>query len=227
MDRSGLRYRKPSLDSGITSSASNCCSTCGHARKIDVMRTKVGLAWRRLHHSRARLRASASTSIILGAFAMEAMSELQVNVPTHCPAWLFTMFAVCTTLLISVHILALIISTFLLPAVDTEVRTRLSRLLPNCPSETLPHLIALAWSLSTVLGLFLTLVEVLLLCWVKFWDFTHLACWAGTFAVLPFIGAFLFFCIHFHRTVLLQGYEARDSELRDMESTVLTLDLKT
>ena len=47
-----------------------------------------------------------------------AMVELQINEPTQVPEWLFVLFAVCTTVLVAVHIFALMISTYLLPNID-------------------------------------------------------------------------------------------------------------
>jgi len=42
------------------------------------------------------------------------MVELQINEPTNVPEWLFVIFSVTTTVLVAVHIFALMVSRVLL-----------------------------------------------------------------------------------------------------------------
>lgn len=88
------------------------------------------------------------------------MVELQINKPTAVPEWLFVMFAVCTTVLVSVHIFALMISTYLLPNIDAVSKLHVSSLVTESPHDRMKGFIELAWAFSTILGLFLFLVEV-------------------------------------------------------------------
>jgi calcium release-activated calcium channel protein 1 len=92
-------------------------------------------------------------------FAMVAMVELQINEPTNVPEWLFVMFAVCTTVLVAVHIFALMISTYLLPNIDAVSKMETpggpARALRDSPHERMRGFIELAWAFSTVLGKFL------------------------------------------------------------------------
>lgn len=87
------------------------------------------------------------------------MVELQINQPTDVPEWLFVMFAVCTTILVSVHIFALMISTYLLPNIDAVSKLHVSSLVTESPHDRMKSFIELAWAFSTILGLFLFLVE--------------------------------------------------------------------
>ncbi|XP_046817234.1 calcium release-activated calcium channel protein 1-like isoform X2 [Vespa crabro] len=185
------------------------------------------LSWRRLHMSRAKLKATATTSELLSGFAMVAMVELQINDPTAVPEWLFVMFAVCTTVLVSVHIFALMISTYLLPNVEAISKLQISRLITESPHERMRGFIELAWAFSTVLGLFLFLVEVAILCWVKFWDYSFTAATASTIIVIPVLIVFVAFAVHFYHSLVVYKCETSISDIKELESIKRNLDNAT
>ncbi|KAL0128425.1 hypothetical protein PUN28_003598 [Cardiocondyla obscurior] len=182
------------------------------------------LSWRRLHMSRAKLKATATTSELLSGFAMVAMVELQINEPTAVPEWLFVMFAVCTTFLVSVHIFALMISTYLLPNIEAISKLQVSRLITESPHERMRGFIELAWAFSTILGLFLFLVEVAILCWVKFWDYSFTAATASTVIVIPVLIVFVAFAVHFYHSLVVYKCESVVSDMKDLESIKRHLD---
>lgn len=182
------------------------------------------LSWRRLHMSRAKLKATATTSELLSGFAMVAMVELQINEPTAVPEWLFVMFAVCTTFLVSVHIFALMISTYLLPNIEAISKLQVSRLVTESPHERMRGFIELAWAFSTILGLFLFLVEVAILCWVKFWDYSFTAATASTVIVIPVLIVFVAFAVHFYHSLVVYKCESAVSDIKDLESIKRNLD---
>ncbi|KAG5319958.1 CRCM1 protein, partial [Pseudoatta argentina] len=182
------------------------------------------LSWRRLHMSRAKLKATATTSELLSGFAMVAMVELQINEPTAVPEWLFVMFAVCTTFLVSVHIFALMISTYLLPNIEAISKLQVSRLITESPHERMRGFIELAWAFSTILGLFLFLVEVAILCWVKFWDYSFTAATASTIIVIPVLIVFVVFAVHFYHSLVVYKCESVVSDMKDLESIKRNLD---
>ncbi|XP_037292526.1 calcium release-activated calcium channel protein 1 isoform X4 [Manduca sexta] len=190
-----------------------------------------GLSWRRLHMSRAKLKATATTSELLSGFAMVAMVELQINEPTNVPEWLFVMFAVCTTVLVAVHIFALMISTYLLPNIDAVSKMETpggpTRALQDSPHERMRGFIELAWAFSTVLGLFLFLVEIAILCWVKFWDYSFAAATAATVIVIPVLIVFVAFAIHFYHSLVVQKCETTVKDIEQLESMKRDLDTAT
>lgn len=191
----------------------------------------AGLSWRRLHMSRAKLKATATTSELLSGFAMVAMVELQINEPTNVPEWLFVMFAVCTTVLVAVHIFALMISTYLLPNIDAVSKMETpggpARALRDSPHERMRGFIELAWAFSTVLGLFLFLVEIAILCWVKFWDYSFAAATAATVIVIPVLIVFVAFAIHFYHSLVVQKCETSVQDIEQLESMKRDLDTAT
>ncbi|XP_022175031.1 calcium release-activated calcium channel protein 1-like isoform X1 [Myzus persicae] len=184
-----------------------------------------GLTWRRLHMSRAKLKATATTSELLSGFAMVAMVELQINEPTMVPEWLFIMFAVCTTVLVAVHIFALMISTYLLPNVDAISKLQSTKMIQESPHERMRGFVELAWAFSTVLGLFLFLVEVAILCWVKFWDHSFRAAMAATIIVIPVLVIFVFFVFHFYRNLVVYKCESTKSDIKELEAMKKKLDV--
>ncbi|XP_014356319.1 calcium release-activated calcium channel protein 1 isoform X5 [Papilio machaon] len=190
-----------------------------------------GLSWRRLHMSRAKLKATATTSELLSGFAMVAMVELQINEPTNVPEWLFVMFAVCTTVLVAVHIFALMISTYLLPNIDAVSKMETpggpTRALRDSPHERMRGFIELAWAFSTVLGLFLFLVEIAILCWVKFWDYSFAAATAATVIVIPVLIVFVAFAIHFYHSLVVQKCETSVQDIEQLETMKRELDTAT
>lgn len=186
--------------------------------------TSEGLSWRRLHMSRAKLKATATTSELLSGFAMVAMVELQINEPTNVPEWLFVMFSVCTTVLVAVHIFALMISTYLLPNIDAISKLQVHELVSQSPHERMRGFIELAWAFSTVLGLFLFLVEVAILCWVKFWDYSFTAAWAATIIVIPVLIVFVAFAVHFYHNLVVYKCESTVTDLQQLEDMKKHLD---
>ncbi|XP_018336879.1 calcium release-activated calcium channel protein 1 isoform X2 [Agrilus planipennis] len=185
--------------------------------------TPEGLSWRRLHMSRAKLKATSTTSELLSGFAMVAMVELQIDEDTQVPEWLFVMFSVCTTVLVAVHIFALMISTYILPNIDAISKLDICELVSESPHERMKGFIELAWVFSTVLGLFLFLVEISILCWVKFWDHSKAAI-AATVIVIPVLIMFVLFAIHFYHSLVVHRCDTSLSDMQKLEDMKKQLD---
>jgi hypothetical protein len=68
-------------------------------------------------------------------------------------------FAVCTVLLIAVHMLAVMISTCILPHVEavSNLHLQTSNTVFESPHRKMSKIIELAWAFSTVLGILLFL----------------------------------------------------------------------
>ncbi|XP_011634596.1 calcium release-activated calcium channel protein 1-like isoform X2 [Pogonomyrmex barbatus] len=183
----------------------------------DGLHTPGYLSWRKLQLSRAKLKASSKTSALLSGFAMVAMVEVQLNSDTKVPPEMLIAFAVCTTLLVAVHMLALMISTCILPNIEAVCNLHSISLVHESPHERLHWYIEIAWAFSTLLGLLLFLLEIAILCWVKFYDFSQVAAWSACIVLVPVLIIFLAFAIHFYRSLVAHKYEVTVSGIRELE----------
>uniref|UniRef100_A0A8R1HQC6 Protein orai n=1 Tax=Caenorhabditis japonica TaxID=281687 RepID=A0A8R1HQC6_CAEJA len=110
--------------------------------------------------SKAQLKASSRTSALLAGFAMVCLVELQYDQSTSKP--LLIVLGVVTSLLVSVHLLALMMSTCILPYMEATGCTQ------DSPHLKLKFYIDLSWLFSTCIGLLLFLVEIGVIFYVKF-----------------------------------------------------------
>ncbi|KQS62053.1 uncharacterized protein LOC6546716 isoform X1 [Drosophila erecta] len=175
------------------------------------------LSWRKLQLSRAKLKASSKTSALLSGFAMVAMVEVQLDHDTNVPPGMLIAFAICTTLLVAVHMLALMISTCILPNIETVCNLHSISLVHESPHERLHWYIETAWAFSTLLGLILFLLEIAILCWVKFYDLSPPAAWSACVVLIPVMIVFMAFAIHFYRSLVSHKYEVTVSGIRELE----------
>jgi len=153
----------------------------------------------------------------------EAMVELQVNVPTTCPAWLFSLYAANTVLLIASNIFALMVSTCLLPrmsAISEEYNVADLHEVPTfSPHDRLKGLVSLSAGLAHVFGLFLFLIELILLNWVKFWDFSIPAATAGSITMVPFMILFAISLMHLKKLLAEHKCSFRESKIKEVQTT--------
>lgn len=216
----GLEIGKGS-DSSTTAHARNCGLGNNYKFKMsqlgEELHTPRYLSWRKLQLSRAKLKASSKTSALLSGFAMVAMVEVQLQTPTTIPSAVLVTFAVITTLLVAVHMLALMISTCILPNIEAICSMDAIHLVEESPHEKLHWYIETAWAFSTLLGLLLFLAEIAVLCWVKFYDIDKTAAWSACIILIPVLFVFLAFAVHFYRSLVSHKYEMTVSGIRELE----------
>ncbi|KAF9814616.1 hypothetical protein SFRURICE_001777 [Spodoptera frugiperda] len=199
------------------------CAMSGETpiQSADGFHTPAYLSWRKLQLSRAKLKASSKTSALLSGFAMVAMVEIQLNTDENgkskVPKEMLVAFAVCTTLLVAVHMLALMISTCILPNIEAVGNLHSISLVHESPHERLHWYIEIAWAFSTLLGLILFLIEIAILCWVKFYDLNPTAAWSACVVLIPVMIVFLAFAIHFYMSLAKHKYEVTATGIKELE----------
>ncbi|KAK5858235.1 hypothetical protein PBY51_002391 [Eleginops maclovinus] len=200
------------------------------------------LSWRKLYLSRAKLKASSRTSALLSGFAMVAMVEVQLEMHYNYPPVLLIAFSVCTTVLVAVHLFALLISTCILPNVEAVSNIHNLNSVSESPHERMHLYIELAWGFSTALGILLFLAEVVLLCWIKFLpvdsslpkkntatpappsDSGWQAALASTIIMVPVGVIFVLFTIHFYRSLVRHKTERHHQEIEELHKIKVQLD---
>ncbi|NXC68375.1 ORAI2 protein, partial [Anhinga anhinga] len=200
------------------------------------------LSWRKLYLSRAKLKASSRTSALLSGFAMVAMVEVQLEVQYKYPQMLLIAFSACTTVLVAVHLFALLISTCILPNVEAVSNIHNLNSISESPHERMHPYIELAWGFSTVLGILLFLAEVVLLSWIKFLPVGSIlknettnvekpsghAGWqsalVSTIIMVPVGLIFVIFTIHFYRSLVRHKTERHNREIEELHKLKVQLD---
>lgn len=166
------------------------------------------------------------------------MVEVQLEMQYSYPRVLLIAFSVCTTVLVAVHLFALLISTCILPNVEAVSNIHNLNSVSESPHERMHHYIELAWGFSTALGILLFLAEVVLLCWIKFLpvdkkpvstmpppqDSGWQAALASTIIMVPVGVIFVVFTIHFYRSLVHHKTERHHQEIEELHKIKVQLD---
>uniref|UniRef100_A0A0N5AQB3 Protein orai n=1 Tax=Syphacia muris TaxID=451379 RepID=A0A0N5AQB3_9BILA len=160
--------------------------------------------------SRAQLKASSRTSALLAGFAMVALVELQYEQETSKP--LLIILGVVTTLLVSVHLLALMMSTCILPYIEANGCTQ------DSPHIKLKFYIDLSWLFSTCIGLVLFLIEIGVIFFVKFDAVKYItAAYVTTALLVPVVVIFTVFSCLIHKSRFFHSMDRVDSKVNDLQ----------
>lgn len=165
-----------------------------------------------------------------------ALVEIQLNSDSEVPVGLLVAFVICTTLLIAVHMLALMIATCILPHIESVAiipgTTEFSA--NDGTHDTLKNYIEMSWFFSTTIGIFLFLIEIDLICWVKFWNYGvqsgtnvgKIASISVTMALIPILLLFIGFAVVFYRNLVTHQFEKSEREILELDSLINQLNLQ-
>ena len=148
------------------------------------------------------------------------------------PQWLLIVFSICTTLVVAIHLLALMISTCILPNMEAVSNVHNVTAVLESPHDKMHWYIELAWIFSTGIGILLFLVEMAILAWVRFYpskpdesnesgksgEFRYWAPIASTIIIIPCLVIFVVFAIRFYRQLITHKYERHTQGLEELET---------
>ncbi|KFO23548.1 Calcium release-activated calcium channel protein 1 [Fukomys damarensis] len=140
---------------------------------------------------------------MLNSSALEvAMVEVQLDANHDYPPGLLIAFSACTTVLVAVHLFALMISTCILPNIEAVSNVHNLNSVKESPHERMHRHIELAWAFSTVIGTLLFLAEA--------------AAIASTTIMVPFGLVFIVFAVHFYRSLVSHKTDRQFQELNEL-----------
>ncbi|XP_070573144.1 calcium release-activated calcium channel protein 1-like [Ptychodera flava] len=194
-----------------------------YLREMSNQQNVHALSWRKLYLSRAKLKASSRTSALMAGFAMVAMVEVHLEYGHPIPDPLLVTFSVCTVVLVTVNLFALLISTCILPHIEAVSSGKSDTAFKDSPHINMSRYIDIAWACSTAIGIMLFLCEIAIICWIKFYHHSTNAAIAATAVVAPCAVVFCIFALHFYRSLVKHKYEQSTQTVEELEHMALQL----
>ncbi|CAF0988492.1 unnamed protein product [Adineta ricciae] len=185
---------------------------------------KTGKADQRLQnlfYRKSKLESVNETSALLSGFAIVAIVELSLDsYKDHSSNDnLLVCYAIISCLLVGIHLLALLMSMCILPELKSVIRQS-DVWINNENSKPLSSLniyIEIAWVVSTGLGLFLFIIELGIIIWIKVSGFSRLAA-ISALVTLCLVGCpFILFAIGFYFRVTRAKVHLHQTDLEKIE----------
>lgn len=145
---------------------------------------------------------------------------VEIQLENGIPEGLLIAFSVMTTVLISVHVFALMISVCILPNIESVANVHQHaplQVILYSPHERMHLYIEIAWIFSTGLGTLLFLAEIAILCWVKFYHHSQKAAIAASAVLVPVCIVFVVFAVHFYRSLVRHKYERSYQGIEELQ----------
>ncbi|CAF0937052.1 unnamed protein product [Adineta steineri] len=174
-----------------------------------------------LLYRKSKLESVNETSALLSGFAIVAIVELSLDsyIEHKSSDVLIICYAIVSCLLVGIHLLALLMSMCILPELKSVIRQ--SDVWMNNentkPLSSLNIYIEIAWVVSTGLGLFLFIIELCLIFWIKVSGFSQTAAIAAI-VTLGLVGCpFILFAIGFYFRVARAKVNLHQTDLETIE----------
>lgn len=155
------------------------------------------------------------------------MVEADLN--NNMPEGLLVAFSIITTLVVTVHLLALMISTCILPNIEAVSNVHNLNAVAESPHDKMHLYVEMAWIFSTGIGILLFLAQMAILAWVRFSGNISSgkvpkASIASTAIIIPALIIFVIFAVHFYRQLIAHKYERSSRGLEELESMATQLE---
>lgn len=160
---------------------------------------------------------------MVGVCDQIAMVEVELN--KGISEGLLIAFSICTTLVVAVHLLALMISTCILPNIEAVSNIHNFSAVQESPHDRMRCYVEMAWISSTGIGILLFLIQMAILAWVRFDNHTHSASIVSTVIIVPALIIFVVFAVTFYRQLVAHKVERSAKGLEEIETMANQLDV--
>ncbi|CAF4453426.1 unnamed protein product, partial [Rotaria sp. Silwood2] len=178
-----------------------------------------------LIYRKSKLESVSETSALLSGFAIVAIVELSLDSykENKSSETLIIFYAIISCLLVSSHLLALLMSMCILPELKSVIRY--SDVWINNenskPLSSLNKYIEIAWLISTGFGLFLFLLELGLIFWIKVSGFSQTAAVAALITLCIIGCPFILFAVGFYFRVARAKVYLHQTDLEIIERSAI------
>ena len=152
---------------------------------------------------------------------------MEIGIENDVNKHLILAYSVCTTLLVSVHLLALMISTCILPNIEATSNGDKGDV-DESPHEAMQCIIQIAWTFSTGFGIILFLCEIVLISWIKFdtkqANNNKAAALASSAIVIPVAVILIMFAVYFWKKLIKHAEKVIEKKLIEMGRVVVNKD---
>ncbi|CAL8130592.1 unnamed protein product [Orchesella dallaii] len=182
----------------------------------DQYNTVEYLSWRRLHLSKSKLKNVAEMASFMAGFAVVGTVELQINDDDVNPP-LLCAFVITTALLVGTCMIAIIISTCILPHLEAVAKTASISDANQSPHDKMMRLIDISWVLTNSASLFFFTLDVILMSWIKYKYFSLAAAIAATVIMAPVLIIIIAFSLLFYRRIIKHQYVISSMKYEELE----------
>ena len=152
--------------------------------------------------------------------------EFSIDTYPDIPAGdgVLTAYAIVSCLLVSVHLLALLMSVCILPEIKSVLHQRAHWISykNEDPLSAVSIYVETAWILSTGLGLFLIILELGLVFWIKVAGFSQGTAFAAIITLCLIGVLFIIFAVGFYIRIIRAKVNLHQNDLETIERSVST-----
>ena len=94
----------------------------------------------------------------------------------------------------------------------------------HSPHNRMHICVEIAWILSTGIGIFLFLIQIGVIAWIRFYRHSHPAAIAVTCVVIPAVLAFIVFSMWFYKNLISHKYKQSEHDIKRIQAVVHQLD---
>jgi len=170
------------------------------------------MSWKRLQLSKAKLKGVTQMAAMMAGFSVVATVELDLRAANN--EYLLTVFATTTALLVTSTMLSIMIATCILPHIEAIAKLNSDQMLKHSPHDLLINYIDLSWVLANTVSIALFIIDVILICWIKF---PRLPAICVTVIMIPALLLLCIFSLIFYRRTLNHQYVLSDKKYNELE----------